>query len=68
MSDFLPERGSLLERRLPLFPDSTPLSKVVLRLPDALWKNLPGNMARRFTLYDRLTLDAAVDAYRNRPE
>ncbi len=64
MSDFLPERGSLLDRRLPLFPDSTTLERGDLAIAGCSLEDLARQYGTPLYLYDRLTLDAAVEAYR----
>jgi diaminopimelate decarboxylase len=65
MSDFLPERGSLLDRRLPLFPDSTTLERGDLAIAGCALEDLARQYGTPLYLYDRLTLDAAVEAYRD---
>jgi diaminopimelate decarboxylase len=64
MSDFLPERGSLSERRLPLFPDGTTLEHGDLVIAGCSLEDLAREYGTPLYLYDRLTLDAAVEAYR----
>jgi diaminopimelate decarboxylase len=63
MSDFLPDRGSLLDRRLPLFPDSVTIEQNSLWIAGCSLEDLARQHGTPLYLYDRLTLDAAVDAY-----
>ena len=64
MSDFLPERGSPLERRLPLFPDSTTIEQGGLAIAGCSLEELARQYGTPLYVYDRLTLDTTVDAYR----
>ncbi len=65
MSDYLPERGSLLDRRLPLFPDSTTIERGSLAIAGCSLEDLARQFGTPLYVYDRLTLDRTVDTYRS---